>query len=127
MKSRRAFVPVLAAMLFCCWIGYAESDVSAAGQKIGLRVLYAGHPDSERERDFVEFLEKHFVKVRKGDLAKFVEEQAKDYDVVIMDYDGAGFESPRPQIDRGYTRSTVTVGVTGAFICGNLGLKTDYT
>ncbi len=127
MKKREVLIPVLTAILFCFWMAYGEKDVSEAGKKIGLRVLYAGHPGSAREKDFIEFLEEHFVKVGKGDLAKFEEEQAKDFDVVILDYDGGGFKSPRPRIDRGYTRSTVTVGVTGAFICGNLGLKTDYT
>ena len=37
MESRRAILLVLAAVLFCCWIGYAEKDASEGGKKIGLR------------------------------------------------------------------------------------------
>jgi hypothetical protein len=102
----------------------AGSDGAA---KIDLRIFYAGHPGSEREGDFVAFLEKRFARVVTGDLATFVPDQARDSDVVVLDYDGDGFEAPRPKL-RGsdYRRATVTVGVVGAFICGQLGLKGQY-
>ena len=91
-----------------------------------VRVLYAGHPDSAREKDFVTFLRNYFRIVRTGDLAKFKPLDAKDFDVVILDYDGDGFKAPRVHLPRTYRRPTVTVGVIGAFVCGRVGLKTGY-
>lgn len=91
-----------------------------------LRILYAGHPGSEREADFVEFLKPHFKEVGTGDLAAFTQSDAASFDVVILDYDGDGFEAPQPRLMPDYTRATVTVGVVGAFICGRRGLKTGY-
>ena len=95
--------------------------------KIALRVLYAGHPGSEREKDFVTLLERHFKNVGKTDLKTFAEKQAEDFDVVIMDYDGRCFDAPRPDLSNSYTRATVTVAGVGALIGGSLRLKTDYT
>lgn len=94
--------------------------------KINLRILYAGHPDSKREKEFVQFLTSHFSKVETGDLATFQESQAESFDVIILDYDGDGFNAPRLQLSPEYARPTVTVGVAGAFICSNMSLKTGY-
>ena len=98
------------------------------GKKIDLKVLYAGHPRSQRERDYYNFLTEHFVTVEKSDFKTFTPENAEDYDVVILDYDGDGFRSPIIDLDRSYTRPTITVGVTGALLSGSkkLRLKTRY-
>ena len=102
------------------------TEVKAKGDKIQLGIYYAGHPGSDREKDFVGFLNKHFTKVQSGDLAAFTGSQSEGFDVTILDYDGDGFESPKPQIRSGFSEPVMTMGVTGAFICGNLNLKTDY-
>lgn len=103
----------------------------AAPEKIRLRVLYVGHPQTPREKDFVECLQKHFVKVGKGDLDKFGEKDAEGYDVVILDYSGLVIKDnailfPAPPFGDSYSRPTVTVGATGALVCGGLRLKTGY-
>jgi len=95
-------------------------------EKINLRILYAGVPDTERAKDFTEFLAKHFEQVKTADYKAFKEDQAGGFDVVILDYDGVGFSAPRPNISRQYSRATVTMGVPGAFICSSLALKTGY-
>ena len=95
-------------------------------KKINLRILYAGHPDSKREKEFVQFLTGQFSKVETGDLTTFKETQAERFDVIILDYDGDGFNAPRPQLSVEYGRPTVTVGVAGAFICSSMSLKTGY-
>jgi len=95
-------------------------------EKIDLRILYAGVPNTERAKDFTEFLAKHFLEVGTTDYKAFKEDQASGFDVVILDYDGVGFSAPRPSISREYSRATVTMGVPGAFICGSLSLKTGY-
>jgi len=109
------------------------SGISSAepppGEKIALKVLYAGHPGSAREKDFVEFLNQYFTQVQTGDLAAFDDKSADGYDVSILDYDSEGkdlFNFPRPRLPQNYARATLTVGVAGAFICGQLRLKTGY-
>ena len=97
-----------------------------AGGKINLKILYAGLLDTDRQKDFVKFLGGHFEKVGVGDYLNFRAEQADGFDVVILDHDGAEFRSPRPDVPRDYSRATITMGVPGALICSNLGLKTAY-
>ena len=105
--------------------GNAETEEES--KKSDLTILYAGHPDSAREKDFVQFLGKHFTEVKTGDLAKFTEEQAEGFDVVILDYDGDGFKAPRPRLSRQYTRSTITVGVVGGLFSSSMRLRTGYS
>lgn len=100
-----------------------DPDVSG---KIDLRILYAGHPGSEREKDFVEFLSKNFTVVEMADLSHFHESFAEDFDVTILDYDGDGFKAPRPRLSSGFTRPVVTLGVPGALMCLGWNLKTGY-
>ncbi len=118
-------------VLAVLWIAYRDKGHSNIGltvekAKVDLKILYVGHPDSSREKDFVEFLREHFREIKTGDLAGFKEEQTKGFDVIILDYDGDGFKAPRPRLSHEYTRPTVTVGVAGAFICGGMSLKTGY-
>ena len=125
MKAQRALVAMLLGTL--AFSGHAQS-AERAGEpgKIDLKILYAGHPKTQREKDFVDFLSKHFTHVATGDLAKFKPASGKGHDVVILDYDGDFRKAPRISLPRGYARSTVTVGVVGAFISGGMGLKTGY-
>jgi len=95
-------------------------------EKIDLRILYAGLPDTDRAKDFVNFLSKHFKQVETSDYNTFTGEEAADFDVAIIDYDGLEFKAPRPNVSRQYTGAAVTMGVPGAFVCSNLSLKTGY-
>ncbi len=95
-----------------------------ADEKISLAILYAGHPGSEREADFVRFLKQYFVRVGTGDLAEFKDNHAKGFDVVIMDYDDDYSRSPLVKPDENYRRATVTIARIGGVIGSNLGLKT---
>ncbi len=106
--------------------GPAEVVSGDVGEKIDLRILYAGLPDTDRKKDFVKFLSGHFEKVGVGDYLNFRAEQADGFDVVILDHDGADFRALRPDVPRDYSRATITMGVPGALICSNLGLKTAY-
>ncbi|MHC4535943.1 MAG: hypothetical protein ACYS6K_18495 [Planctomycetota bacterium] len=99
---------------------------TVASGKIDLRILYAGLLDTERAKDFVDFLSKHFEQVETTDYITFTGNEAVDFDVAIIDHDGKDFRAPRPRISRKYTRATVTMGVPGAFICRTLSLKTGY-
>lgn len=96
------------------------------GDPIDLSILYVGHPDSERERDFVAFLSEHFARVETADMDGIGAGDLPGHDVAILDYDGDGFEAPRPSISRDHDGPVLTVGVVGAFICDSLSLKTGY-
>lgn len=92
----------------------------------GLKILYAGRPSSDREKDFVDFLRKHFTMVETTDLKVFDESRCTGFDVTILDYDGDGFKAPRPRLSEGFSRPLLTVGVPGAIICDQWRLKTGY-
>jgi hypothetical protein len=95
-------------------------------RKIDVRLLYVGHPGSDREKDFVQFLQQYFREVRTADLAKFDPAQTRAADVVLFDYDSVGEKAPRPSLPPAYTRPTVTIGIAGSFICTQRGLKTGF-
>ncbi|MBE0537596.1 MAG: hypothetical protein IH624_18175 [Phycisphaerae bacterium] len=104
-----------------------EVAASEPARKImALKVFYAGMPETDRAKDFADFLAEHFAEVGRGDYAAFRPEQADGYDVVILDYDGLDLSSPKPDLPQDYVRATVTVGVPGAMLCSRLNLKTGY-
>ena len=90
--------------------------------KIRLRILLTTSSEKGRTADFVSFLSKHFAKVETTEYKNVREEQAEDFDVVIIDY---GLTRPGT-LTSGYSRATVTVGVPGSKLCGGLRLKPGY-
>jgi hypothetical protein len=131
MKRRKLFIVVTAAMVLCHPACRGNTSRDAADEKIGLRVLYVGYPGTEREKDFVGFLEKHFTKVGKADLEKVEAKDAEGYDVVIVDYSGLTIKgnaiiTPRVPFGREYSRPVLTIGAAGALVCDMHGLKTGY-
>lgn len=133
------FVVFLLAFLLTIFIGCKKKEQSqdtqqtvetlkteTTSEKIDLNILYAGLPNTDRAKDFVGFLKKHFKQVETTDYTTFTGNYTSDFDVAIIDHNGIGFRTPRPNISRQYSRATVTMGVPGAFICSNLSLKTGY-
>ena len=102
--------------------------------KINLRILYPGVPQSDRQKDFVSFLDKHFVAVKSVDFSTFTEQQAEGYNVVILDKDGiqwgGGDDNPLGALARKlpetYKRATLALGTPGAFLYQWMGLKPGY-
>ena len=103
-----------------------KSQKTDTSEKIDLSILYAGALKTDRAKDFVGFLKEHFRQVETTDYNTFTGNNDTDFDVAIIDYDGADTDAPRLRINRQYARATVTMGVPGAFICSNLSLKTGY-
>jgi hypothetical protein len=114
---------------------------ATAGDKIDLKVLYAGNPDSPRTKDFVTYLSKHFTKVGETNYEKFKEEEAKAYDVIIFDWssiyprdkDGklakkfTGLNSPKaPTLSSTFDRPAVLIGAAGGSMASPLGLKINW-
>ncbi len=112
--------------LFFVSIVKANNAQTNKKEKIDLRILYVGHPGSEREKEHMNFLRTHFKEVGKGDLQKFTGSQTESFDVIILDYDGRCFDAPRPELSREYDRPTVTIAGVGALIGSSLNLKTGY-
>ncbi len=91
-----------------------------------LKILYAGHPGTDREKDFVGFLKKYFDVVQTGNLATFKEADTQGFDVTLLDWDINEFKGPRPQLSENFSRPLMTVGVPGGLICSQWRLKTGY-
>ena len=102
------------------------------GEKLPLKILYVGLSDTDREKDFVSFLSRHFAEVKSMDLETFKEEKTQGSDVVILDKDGIqwGSDGGQPlsdyRVSNAYTKPTVTLGIPGAFWASRMDLKTGY-
>ena len=60
---------VLVVLLAGTWSRAQSQSAPAATEVSKLRILYAGRPGSDREKDFVAFLRKYFDVVQTGNLA----------------------------------------------------------
>jgi hypothetical protein len=106
----------------------------AQEDRIDIKVLYAGAPESRRTQDFTDFLGKTFKEVGTVELTK-LEEKAKDFDVVIVDSPspyGRG-EGPRkfemyetPKLTTGFTKPTILMGAAGGSVLGPLEIKLNW-
>jgi hypothetical protein len=91
-----------------------------------LKILYAGRPGSDREKDFVAFLKKYFDVVRTGNLETFKEGDTQGFDVTLLDGDFGVFEGPCPAPSESFSRPVITLGVHGSMMCSRWRLKTTY-
>ena len=92
----------------------------------GLKILYAGRPGSDREKDFVGFLKKSFDVVQTGNLQTFKETDTQGFDVTLLDWDWNDLQGPNPTASEGFSRPVVTIGVRGGLICRQWKLKPGY-
>jgi hypothetical protein len=114
---------------------------SQAGEPIALRVLYAGNPGSDREKDFTTFLGNSFAKVGTTDYRTFKEDEVKGYDVVILDWTSiyprddqgkikqgnSGLNSPTPpKLSDAFDRPTILIGAAGGSATMTLRLKINW-
>lgn len=108
-------------------ISAPEKIVEAdASEKFGLRILYAGLLDTDRAKDFVDFLSKHFGQVETTDYLTFTADKSVGFDVTILDHDGLDVRAPHPKISREYSHAVITMGVPGGRLSSRLNLKTGY-
>lgn len=142
MKIKTTIVTMLIATYVYTMQPCSAVEYKGLSEKIGLRILYAGHSGTAREKDFVDFLSAYFKEVKTADLAQFIEnnklegkgplikkelsDRSDGFDVIILDYDSDGAKMPQVKLPESYTRATVTLGLTGALLCRNLKLKTGY-
>jgi hypothetical protein len=132
---RRFRLTIIATALLACGL------TTRADEPIDLKVLYAGHPGSDREKDFVAFLGRHFVKVGTADYRTFAADRARGYDVVVLDWtsiyprdkDGkvaeriTRMDSPTPpKLPEGYDRPTVLIGAAAGYVTMTMSLKINW-
>lgn len=128
MKHHLTVSFILALLAVPCAVG----QEAPAENKISLRILYVGMPDTDRQKDFVSFLSNHFTQVKSVDVMSFKEEQAAGSDVVILDKDGIqwGSRGGNPlsnlRLPKSYNRATLALGIPGAFLYDRMGLKPGY-
>ena len=103
-----------------------DVDLAGAAVKLDLRILYVGLPNTERQKDFVEFLSKHFKRVDTADYNTFKEEQTEDCDVAIFDKDGLEWKALDINVSSQYSRATISMGVPGAFWVRRVSSKMGY-
>ena len=130
MKLSQTFFIILILAAECLMPPNIFPENIDPSKKIGLRILYAGHQGSSREKDFIDLLSKYFTEVRTVELTKFTGKNTPGFDVAILDYDsdfpGKIDDTFFTNLSKDYSRPTLTIGVTGANICGRLKLKTGY-
>jgi hypothetical protein len=103
-----------------------HADAPTTAPQSDLRVIYYGHKGTPRQQDFAAFLGKHFKQAQSRDMKEFKEEQTREYDVILFDYDFNEWAGPVPSISDNYARPTVTIGVYGASLADRWRLKTGY-
>src|SRR5262249_8885167 len=129
-----------------CWIVaslslFALGRPAWSGEPIPLSVLYAGNPGSSREHDFTSVLGKSFKKVGTTDYRALKQDDAKGYDVVILDWtsiyprdeqgkmkkESTGINSPTPPVlSEAFDKPTILIGAAGSYATRQLSLKIDW-
>ena len=117
---------LLAVLLAGTWSQAQSPSAPAASEVSKLRILYAGRPGSDREKDFVAFLKKYFEVVQTGNLQTFKEADTQGFDVTLLDWDTNEFKGPRPKISETFSRPMMTLGVPGGLIASQWRLKPGY-
>jgi hypothetical protein len=125
MKKPLTFFILLLAIFVTLAVADDPAQIDASG-KFNMKILYAGLPKTDRAKDFMDFLGKHFKEVTFTDYNSFDEKKNTDFDVLILDHDGKGTRATTPKISRQFSRATVTMGVPGGKLSGRLNLKTGY-
>ncbi len=100
-------------------------------EKIDLRVLVTGIPGSVRLAEFETFLSEHFKKVGTTSYSDFEPQQARGYDVLIIDAEvrpkPGRIGLPRaPRLTAQFDRASVLVAGAGARLQRTLENKIDW-
>ena len=117
---------LLVVLLAGTWSRAQSPSAPAAAGVSRLRILYAGRPGSDREKDFVVFLKKYFDVVQTGNLQTFKEVETRGFDVTLLDWNPNAIEGPTPTISPSFSGPVITLGIRGALICRQWRLRTGY-
>jgi hypothetical protein len=151
MTARRTWLILNGSSLALCLLlvlilsSHAQSTTAIEapldGNKIDLKVLYAGNKSSPRATDFKNFLSGYFSKVLVIALPSLTKHLAEEHDVVIIDWtsiypargpsgkidsDGDIAMPPTPGLPEDYAHPTVLIGAAGGHAVRDLRLKIDW-
>lgn len=113
-------------------LGLLTAQEPAPEHKLELKVLYAGVPDHARTAEWREFLGAAVEKVGIADVAKLDEEDAEDFDVVIVDapppFDASGAFKPGKiaKLPADWSRPTVALGYAAGMVFRERNIKLDW-
>ena len=128
------FMIAIVFLLTCrLWLTFAYSQTPPPPkEKIDLKILYAGTPNSPRESEFRDFLRDYFKQVDTTDVTKLQAKDVEPYDVLLVDAqpkertDADPFGVPKLTLPDKFSKPTVSISVIGSFFTGSRGLKTGY-
>ena len=101
-----------------------QKRASVRRDKIDIKVLFAGDPETERTKDFLAFLGRHFSQVRFADIEKHSNEGSAGHDVIILD--SANYRTKTHGLSRDDGRPTILVGTFGGMLGSRWKLRTNW-
>lgn len=107
-----------AVLVLAALAAFTAAGAAPGPDLVSLTVLYVGEESaSARARQFTEFLEKKVRRVEAVSRAAFQPAQARDFDVVLLDWPQSGPGGPSRQVPLGdrlaWTKPTVLLGSAG--------------
>jgi hypothetical protein len=111
---------LLGMSLLVAGLGLVSGIGEGAPVKHSLRLLFVGHPDDGRAKDFVAFLSEHFNQVEAAERAGFDPASAAEADVVLLDWSQHDprpekYPSPLGERDK-WSKPTVLLGSAGLLL-----------
>ena len=129
---RALFLPALAfGAVLTAQAGVQDADAPPKA-KLQVRVLYAGDADHARTAQWRTFLGRYFEKVGTVAMSSLSRENAKDFDVVIIDspspyQPNRGFEMPKPaRLPEDWARPTILMGAAGGSVIRSFRIKIGW-
>ncbi len=109
-------------LLLCCAVGLGGGQALAGEAKVPLHVLYVGPTDGPRPQAFAEFLRKHFARVSVARRVGFRPAEARDADVVLLDWSQAETRSEDARSPFGrleeWSKPTLLLNHAGLLLAG---------
>ncbi len=124
MYRAAVFATLLSATLSTAVLGQDANLASVARDKIGIKVLFAGDPGTERTKDFLTFLGRHFSQVRFADIEQHAHAGSAGHDVIILD--SANYRTKTRGLSRDDGRPTILVGTFGGMLGSRWKLRTNW-
>ncbi len=124
MKQVAFFAATLAVTLTSSLAGQDQQSTSGLGEKIDLKVLFAGDPETTRTKDFVDFLGQHFSQVSFCEVSKYNEDDSTGHDVILLDSES--FRTRISGLTKDGGRPTMLIGAFGGMTGSRLQVRTNY-
>jgi hypothetical protein len=109
-------------LVLCLTVALRGAPASSGEVKLPLHVLYVGPANGPRPRAFADLLKKHFARVTSARRIDFQPVQARDADVVLLDWSQAETQCPDARSPFGaledWSKPTVLLNSAGLLLAG---------